>query len=94
MLITHNDIHKTQEQMVSRFIGGLKLQLQNWLNQFDPVSVSEAHQRALSFELNNRHNSSHWTSSNNRNRSNIVPLGDINTEIRDSTKQVVHTDKE
>ncbi|KAG7557107.1 Retrotransposon gag domain [Arabidopsis suecica] len=42
---------ETEEQLVSRFIGGLRSQLQIPLQQFNPTSVSEAHQRALGMEI-------------------------------------------
>ncbi|KAF8112884.1 hypothetical protein N665_0059s0022 [Sinapis alba] len=42
---------ETERQLISRFIGGLRAQLQVVLTQFNPTSVSEAHQRAISMEL-------------------------------------------
>ena len=41
----------TQQQLISRFIGGLRYQLQVALAQFNPSTVSKAHQRAVSMEL-------------------------------------------
>ena len=41
------DLSESPLQLVSRYIGGLRLQLQDVLNMFDPLTVSEAHQRAL-----------------------------------------------
>lgn len=49
-LMARNSLTETEEQMVSRFIGGLRLPIQNMLLQFNPLSVSEAHQRALLVE--------------------------------------------
>ncbi|XP_023633718.1 uncharacterized protein LOC111829263 [Capsella rubella] len=66
VLLTRNDINDSAPQLVSRFIGGLRPQLQNSLAQFDPTSVAEAHRRAASFEL--QHRSSNWSSSSNRSR--------------------------
>lgn len=48
-----------EKQLISRFIGGLRNQLQIALAQFNPMSVSEAHQRAISMELQLR---PPWTS--------------------------------
>lgn len=42
---------ESQKQLISRFIGGLRSQLQVALAQFNPSTVSEAHQRAISMEL-------------------------------------------
>ncbi|XP_022876690.1 uncharacterized protein K02A2.6-like [Olea europaea var. sylvestris] len=50
MLITRNEMMETEEQLVSRYVGGLRLQIQDTLNMFDPVTVSEAHQRAIQIE--------------------------------------------
>ncbi|XP_022888907.1 uncharacterized protein LOC111404316 [Olea europaea var. sylvestris] len=47
MLITRNEVMETEEQLASRYVGGLRPQIQDTLNMFDPVTVSEAHQRAI-----------------------------------------------
>ena len=49
-LIAKNEIQETEDQLMSRYIGGLYLQIQDTVNLFDPVSVSVAHQRALMIE--------------------------------------------
>ncbi|GER31484.1 purple acid phosphatase [Striga asiatica] len=46
----HQDIHETHEQLISRYIRGLYVSIQDVLNKFTPTSVSEAHQRALLVE--------------------------------------------
>uniref|UniRef100_A0A0D3DVW3 CCHC-type domain-containing protein n=1 Tax=Brassica oleracea var. oleracea TaxID=109376 RepID=A0A0D3DVW3_BRAOL len=51
------------KQLVSRFIGGLRPQLQNALEQIDPNTVAEAHRRAASFERQSRSSSTNWNSS-------------------------------
>nr|XP_043611716.1 uncharacterized protein LOC122583367 [Erigeron canadensis] len=53
-LIARNDIQETEEQLVSRYIGGLRVQIMEFVNMFDPVKLSEAHQRALAYEKQNR----------------------------------------
>ncbi|XP_022873011.1 uncharacterized protein LOC111391963 [Olea europaea var. sylvestris] len=50
MLVTRNEMMETEEQLVSRYVGGLCPQIQDTLNIFDPVTVSEAHQRAIQIE--------------------------------------------
>ena len=42
-----NEIQKMEDQLVSRYIRDLKLQIQDTVNMFDPVNVFTAHQRAL-----------------------------------------------
>ena len=42
-LVARNDLTETEEQQVSRYIGGLRSQFQDQLNLLDPYSVSEAH---------------------------------------------------
>ncbi|PWA86469.1 reverse transcriptase domain-containing protein [Artemisia annua] len=49
-----NDIQETDEQLVSRYIGGLRVQIMDSVNMVDLVTLSDAHQRALAFEKQNR----------------------------------------
>ena len=49
-LITRNKIQEIEDQLVSRYIEGLKLLSQDTVNMFDPVNVSATHQRALMVE--------------------------------------------
>ncbi|GJT21304.1 putative reverse transcriptase domain-containing protein [Tanacetum coccineum] len=44
------DLNESPLQLVSRYIGGLRLQLQEVLNMFDPLTVTEAQQRASQAE--------------------------------------------
>ena len=66
MLLTRNEIHDSQVQLVSRFIGGLRPQLQTSMAQFDPTTIGEAHRRASSFEQQSR--SRDWNQSSTRSR--------------------------
>ena len=49
-LLVRNDIEESQDQLVSRYYGGLHTQILDMVNLFDPVTVTEAHQRALQLE--------------------------------------------
>lgn len=49
-LLTRLDNHETPDQLVSRYIGGLRVQFQDTLNLFCPTTVSEAHQQAVTLE--------------------------------------------
>ncbi|XP_056843066.1 uncharacterized protein LOC130495657 [Raphanus sativus] len=67
LLLTRNEINDSQIQLVSRFIGGLRPQLQTAMAQFDPSTIGEAHRRAASFEQQSR--SANWSASSTRPRS-------------------------
>ena len=49
-LMARNDLGKTDDQLVSKYIGGLQIQYQDTLNMFDLYSVSDAYQKALQLE--------------------------------------------
>ena len=49
-LLARVDLSESDEQLVSRYIGGLRTQIQDTLNLFDPNTVLEAYQRALLIE--------------------------------------------
>nr|GEY91372.1 putative reverse transcriptase domain-containing protein [Tanacetum cinerariifolium] len=53
-LIARNDIQESEDQLVSRYIGGLRVQIMDSVNMFDPMTLSDAFQRALAFEKHNR----------------------------------------
>ncbi|XP_010501919.1 PREDICTED: uncharacterized protein LOC104779251 [Camelina sativa] len=50
LMLTRIKTYDTPVQLGSRFIGGLRAQLQNALIPFYPTTVAEAHRRAASFE--------------------------------------------
>ncbi|GJV46316.1 putative reverse transcriptase domain-containing protein [Tanacetum coccineum] len=58
--ISHNyqrlmtDIQEIDDQLVSCYIGGLRVQIMDSVNMFDPVTLSDEYQRALAFEKQNR----------------------------------------
>nr|GFB62883.1 hypothetical protein [Tanacetum cinerariifolium] len=43
-----------EDQLVSRYIGGLRVQIMDSVNMFDPMTLSDAFQHALAFEKQNR----------------------------------------
>ncbi|KAH7848324.1 hypothetical protein Vadar_001257 [Vaccinium darrowii] len=49
-LVARNDLAETEEQLVSRYVGGLLEQFQFTLNMFELFSVSDAYQKALQIE--------------------------------------------
>ncbi|XP_013589115.1 uncharacterized protein LOC125588388 [Brassica napus] len=83
-MLTRIDVHDSEDQLVARFIAGLRPQLQNMLQQFDPSSVSEARQRALLVEQQSRATNNQWPV-NSRIRT-TTPTDDTNTSTgRDTT---------
>lgn len=60
LLLTRNEILDSEVQLVSRFIGGLRPQLQNAMSQFDPLTIAEAHRRAVAFENQFKASTSTW----------------------------------
>lgn len=63
LLLTRNEIFDSEVQLVSRFIGGLRTQIQNAMSQFDPLTVAEAHRRAVAFENQFKSSTQNWPSS-------------------------------
>ncbi|XP_050218370.1 uncharacterized protein LOC126669084 [Mercurialis annua] len=57
-LIAQNEIQETEDQLVARYIGGLRVSIQDTVNLFDPVSLSAAYQKALQIEKQSRRTSS------------------------------------
>ncbi|GKD12722.1 hypothetical protein Tco_1197129 [Tanacetum coccineum] len=47
-------VTESQTGLVSRYIGGLRVQIMDYINMFDPMTLSDAYQRALAFEKQNR----------------------------------------
>ncbi|CAL9236894.1 unnamed protein product, partial [Arabidopsis halleri] len=83
VLLTRNEINDNEVQLVSRFIGGLRSQLQNALAQFDPTSIAEAHRRAASFEQQQR--SGNWSSTSNRGRVQEMNTPKAETATKENT---------
>ena len=48
--LTRVDLVETDDQLVSQYIGGLRQNIQDSLNLFDPINMSVAHQRAFLLE--------------------------------------------
>ncbi|KAK9107814.1 hypothetical protein Syun_023825 [Stephania yunnanensis] len=70
-LVARNELQETNDQLVARYIGGLRVQIQDVVNMFDPASLSAAHQRALLVEKQQRRGVS--------NASSNVSVGTANT---------------
>ena len=42
-LLARNEIHETEDQLVARYIGGLRVQIQETVNLFDLISIMVTH---------------------------------------------------
>ena len=42
-LILWNEVHEMKDQLVAQYIGDLRVQIQETVNLFDPISVSAVH---------------------------------------------------
>ncbi|XP_020419382.1 uncharacterized protein LOC18777367 [Prunus persica] len=79
-LVARSDLAETDEQLESRYIGGMRVQFQDTLNLFDPFSVAKAQQRALQLEkhMSRKANSGGaWSGNSPNNRgggSNSAPF--------------------
>ena len=61
LLLTRVDIQDSERQLVARFTAGLRQQIQHTLNLFHPLTLSEAHQQALTIETQTKSSFSSWT---------------------------------
>lgn len=62
LLLTRVDIQDSERQLVARFTAGLRQQIQHTINLFNPLTLSEAHQQALTIEAQTKSNYS-WSAS-------------------------------
>ncbi|CAL9233877.1 unnamed protein product, partial [Arabidopsis halleri] len=93
-MLARNSLTETEDQLVSRFIGGLRQQIQSVLMQFNPTTVSEAHQRALLIEQNIR-GSSNWNSSSTRHKPTPVDSAkssDSSIDVSGTTRTIESSD--
>lgn len=92
-MITSVEIRDTEQQLVMRFVGGLRQQIQFTLNLFRPESISEAHQQALTIEAQNRNNSQPWgTARQPRQDQAQTPVGSSTTLTSQPETAIVPTD--
>lgn len=63
LLLTRNEVLDSDVQLVSRFIGGLRPQIQSAMSQFDPLTIAEAHRRVVAFEQQFKSSTQGWNSS-------------------------------
>ncbi|CAL9216613.1 unnamed protein product [Arabidopsis halleri] len=73
MMINRVDTHDSELQLVARFVGGLRQQIQHTLNLFQPLTISEAHQQALTVERQSRGANTFWSNMNGQTTTRTVP---------------------
>ena len=74
LLVARCDLGETEEQLVSRYIGGLRIEFQDTLNLLDPFTVAEAQQRALQLEkqiIRKTNRGGTWSPSSSSNRGGV-----------------------
>lgn len=76
------ELQDTEQQLVMRFVGGLRQQIQFTINLFRPDSISEAHQQALTIEAQTRSGFSGWGSTR---QSRSVPASTTTTPVDTSS---------
>ncbi|KAG7558942.1 Retrotransposon gag domain [Arabidopsis thaliana x Arabidopsis arenosa] len=74
LMLNRVELQDSEQQLIARFIGGLRQQIQHTLNLFHPLSLAEAHQQALTVEAQTRGNFSGWSASSSRTpRTTLLP---------------------
>ena len=94
-LLTRVDIQDLERQVVARFTAGLRQQIQHTITLFNPLTLAEAHQQALTLESQTRGNFSLTTSRSTRptqQQQTANPTDDMLPQQQD-TAIVPFTDK-
>lgn len=85
-LINRVDIQDSERQFVARFTAGLRQQIQHTVNLFHPLTLSEAHEQALTIEAQTKSSSfSSWTAVRS-SRPTQLPSTQVVTEDAVQTK--------
>ncbi|CAN8272076.1 unnamed protein product [Cochlearia groenlandica] len=84
---THEvEVRDTKLQLVASFVGGLRQHIQHTLNLFRPLTISEAHQQALTVEAQSKIPFGNWNSTRS-GRVNFSPhtAGANETSVKQDT---------
>ncbi|XP_038678354.1 uncharacterized protein LOC119979794 [Tripterygium wilfordii] len=102
-LVARNDMNESDEQLVTRYIGGLRLEIQDALSLYTICTVFEAYQRALTVEKQLSrtisrqascgvdHNASNSRSGPSRGTEQAVPVPQVHPQNAASLPQVAGT---
>ncbi|XP_056857728.1 uncharacterized protein LOC130507034 [Raphanus sativus] len=92
-MINRVELKDTEQQLVMRFVGGLRQQIQFTINLFRPDSISEAHQQALTIEAQTRNGFSAWgTSRQTRAPPATTPSTPVGTSSTNTETAIVPAD--
>ncbi|XP_019085415.1 PREDICTED: uncharacterized protein LOC109126359 [Camelina sativa] len=72
LLMNRVEVRDSEQQLIARFIGGLRQQIQHTLNLFHPLSLGEAHQQAITIETQTKDNFLGWSSSRLNRQPNLA----------------------
>ncbi|KAG7570392.1 Retrotransposon gag domain [Arabidopsis thaliana x Arabidopsis arenosa] len=61
LLLTRVDLQDSDQQIVARFVGGLRKNIRDQLNLLNPLTVAEAHQQALTMEAQTCKDDDFWS---------------------------------
>uniref|UniRef100_A0A0D2ZZQ9 Retrotransposon gag domain-containing protein n=1 Tax=Brassica oleracea var. oleracea TaxID=109376 RepID=A0A0D2ZZQ9_BRAOL len=76
LLLNRVDIQDSECQLVARFTAGLRQQIQHTLNLFNPLTLSEAHQQALTIEAQTKSSFSSWTNARSSRPNQTQPTAE------------------
>ncbi|GJX76150.1 putative CCCH-type zinc finger family protein [Tanacetum coccineum] len=79
-LVSRNEISDSEDQLVSRYLGGLRQSIQDVLCLYTFWSVSEAYQRALAVEKQQKRSGNHFVGSQPKSAEPKVEHGDKSQE--------------
>jgi hypothetical protein len=77
-LVSRNEIQESEEHLVVRYVGGLRLALQDMVSMFDPIMVAATHQRALRVEKQLLRRTTRPINVGASTSNNSAPLGNHN----------------
>lgn len=79
-MVTRNGLTESEDQLVTRFIGGLRQNIQDALSLYEPFTLSEAHQKARQIEKQaSRRGGASWSSTTTAPAT--IPRGSIQTPV-------------
>lgn len=87
LMINRVETQDSEQQLVMRFFGGLRQQIQFTLNLFRPQTISEAHQHAITIEAQSRTGFQAW-GTNRQTRANTAAA---TTNAMDNTTNKTET---
>lgn len=88
LLLNRIDLQDSEKQLIARFFGGLRQNIHHTLNLFNPLSLAEAHQQALTIEAQTKGKFSGWSSSRPSRQITPTPAATVATTPNTETATV------